>query len=599
MANVALGGRTGVLALLLCASSLYGATPRTFCNPLNLDYGLRVKGTSAVHRHGADPVILLFNDRYYLFSTWDKPGYRVSDDLLNWKYIRFADVGDLATRTYTAAAVIVLDGWMVFTDLGNQEHPASIWRTRDPDAGVWEKVRELPFYRDPCLFIDPPTGKLFMYHGLDNPIRGVELDRSTFKEIDGTDTQLMPELDKKQRIADGWEICTWDNSEKSRPMRGNKTFFPCREGSWMTFLNGTYYLQFASPGTTVPGYSDGLLTGSAPLGPFTPSPFSPISRKDCGFVTSAGHGCLFQDRYGNWWRAVTMLIGVNERMERRIGLFPAGFSSDGVPYTRTELGDTPITLADGPRDHGGDDVYAGWWVLSRGAKVTTSSSLDTAHYGPELAADEDVRSWWSAKTGNAGEWLQLDLGEAQPVRAVQLNLAEQDCQMTSASSTPDVHRFVLNASEDGKAWKRVIDRADGDVASPHTYAAFDPPLAARYFKVENVYAPANGKFAVSDLRVFGVAAGDPPPAVKGLTAKRDAKDRRKVTLSWKPSKGATSYLIRYGAAPTKLYQHRLVQGGEVASATLFCLNNDPAYTFAIDALNSSGRTVGETRATAP
>src|SRR5215208_1199443 len=110
--------RTSVLALLLCASSLFGVTRRTFCNPLNLDYGLRVKGTSAVHRHGADPVVVLFNDRYYLFSTWDKPGYRVSDDLLSWKYIPFADVGDLATRTYTAAAVIVLDGWMVFTDLG-------------------------------------------------------------------------------------------------------------------------------------------------------------------------------------------------------------------------------------------------------------------------------------------------------------------------------------------------------------------------------------------------------------------------------------------------------------------------------------------------
>ena len=47
-----------------------------------------------------------------------------------------------------------------------------------------------------------------------------------------------------------------------------------------------------------------------------------------GFVTSAGHSCLFQDRDGKWWRAVTMLIGVNNRFELRIGLFPAGFDAE-------------------------------------------------------------------------------------------------------------------------------------------------------------------------------------------------------------------------------------------------------------------------------
>src|SRR5438034_8723671 len=155
----------GVVALWLLtgASLVHSATPRTFCNPLNLDYGLRTKGESAVHRHGADPVIVLFNNRYYLFSTWDKPGYRVSDDLLAWRYIPFADGVEPSTRTYTAAAAMVLDGAMYYTELGGQERPASLWRTRDPDTGRWEKVRELPLYRDPCLFVDPASGRVFMY----------------------------------------------------------------------------------------------------------------------------------------------------------------------------------------------------------------------------------------------------------------------------------------------------------------------------------------------------------------------------------------------------------------------------------------------------
>ena len=57
--------------------------------------------------------------------------------------------------------------------------------------------------------------------------------------------------------------------------------------------------------------------------------------------------------------------------------------------------------------------------------------------------------------------------------------------------------------------------------------------------------------------------------------------------------------IRYGPVPYKLYQHRLITGGDASSVTLFCLNHEPPYTFAIDALNSSGRTKGDARATAP
>src|SRR5688500_7311087 len=261
---------------------------------------------------------------------------------------------------------------MVFTEFGKAKIPKAIYCTKDPASGKWEKVAEkLPAYGDPCLFVDPPTGRTFMYHGLERPIFGVELDRKTFAEVAGTSKQLMETFEKTSKIRDGWEVCTWDNSEKSPGMRSTKTFNPCREGAWMTFRDGKYYLQYASPGTTVPGYADGLLTGPSPLGPFEYSQHSPISRKASGFITSAGHGCLFQDRHGNWWRAVTMLIGVNERMERRIGLYPAGFDADGIPYTRTELGDQPITLPDGPRDHAGDAVYAGWWRLP--GKVSAAS----------------------------------------------------------------------------------------------------------------------------------------------------------------------------------------------------------------------------------
>ena len=572
-----------ILAVVAWASD---GPPKTFCNPLNLDYGISVKKAIA-YRHGADPVIVLFNDRYCLFSTWDKPGYRVSDDLLTWKFVPFARGTELDGHIYTAAATMVLDGWLYFTELGRPNKPAALWRTREPDSGKWEKVRTFAnVYRDPCLFVDPQSGRVFMYHGLEDPIRGVELDRKTFEEVEGTDTQLLAPVDIKH-IENGWDVCTWDNSESSKGMRSDGTFRTCREGSWMTFVGGKYYLQFATPGTTVPGYCDAYAIGDSPLGPFKISPASPMSRKDSGFITSAGHSCLFEDRYGNSWRVVTMLIGVHDRFERRIGLFPAGFDRDGIGYTRTELGDTPIVMAQGKRDHLSDEVYAGWFVLSRGAKVTTSSALPD--HPVEAAADEDIRTWWSAARGDANQWMQIDLGSVKETRAVQINLTEQDYHLIEGA--PDAHRFILSASDDGDTWTKLLDRSDSDQTSPYTYVQFEQPLNARFFKLENAVTPGTGKFAVSDLRVFGVGHGAKPQAVGGVAAKRDA-DRRNATVSWKPADGATSYLIRYGIAKDKLYQHRLVNDGRRTEETLHCLSGQPAYFFRVDALNESGMTSG-------
>jgi hypothetical protein len=235
-----------------------------------------------------------------------------------------------------------------------------------------------------------------------------------------------------------------------------------------------------------------------------------------------------------------------------------------------------------------DDVYAGWWRLP--AKVTAASSSLDGHRAAD-AGDENIRTWWSAARGGADrEWIQLDLGEPRDVNALQINLAEQDL----AQAVPfedDTHRFVVESSEDGVNWKVAIDRSAATNASPHTYVEFAKPIKMRFLKVTNVQTPAGGKFAVSDIRAFGIAAGNPPSPVTDLSAKRDDADRRKVTLTWTPSDRATSYLIRYGITRDQLYQHDLVPGAKTKELKLFNLNGEPPYVFRIDALNASGRTM--------
>src|SRR5688500_6107016 len=113
------------LVTLACCSLVHGegnAQPKTFCNPLNLDYGLIDHRGKTIHRHGADPVVVRYQDKYWLFSTWDRPGYRVSDDLVNWRYIPFGPEVELPDHgLYTAAAAAVIDGWLYFTEFGKEK----------------------------------------------------------------------------------------------------------------------------------------------------------------------------------------------------------------------------------------------------------------------------------------------------------------------------------------------------------------------------------------------------------------------------------------------------------------------------------------------
>ena len=67
---------------------------------------------------------------------------------------------------------------------------------------------------------------------------------------------------------------------------------PFIEGSWMTKHNGKYYFQYGAPGTEFSGYADGVIVGTAPLGPFTPQS-DPLSFKPGGFARGAGHGSTF------------------------------------------------------------------------------------------------------------------------------------------------------------------------------------------------------------------------------------------------------------------------------------------------------------------
>lgn len=80
-----------VLLMLLSTTTLHGQKhlPTTYCNPLNLNYAYNAIPRfveQGNHRTTADPVITLFKDNYFLFST-NQYGYWWSTDLAHWKFV--------------------------------------------------------------------------------------------------------------------------------------------------------------------------------------------------------------------------------------------------------------------------------------------------------------------------------------------------------------------------------------------------------------------------------------------------------------------------------------------------------------------------------
>jgi len=520
----------------------------------------------------ADPVIVLFKDTYFLFVTGSTE-YWYSPDLVNWTLIP-ETVSQLPVTVNhkndrpTAPAATVIDDALIY--MPSTSKKGLFYRSTDPKSGKWELVGEGLSGWDPALLYDE-DGRLYYYRGCSNnaPIQGMELDKASFQPKGPNWVNLFSMNGEEH----GWER---PGDQHELPRAG------WMEGAWMTKHAGTYYLQYAAPGTEFKCYADGVYTSKNPLGPFKYQPYSPFSHKPGGFIGGAGHGATFQDKHGNYWRVVTMVVSVLDMFERRVGIFPAGFDKDGVMYADTLLGDFPQTMPAAKRDPLADNLPQ-WMLLSYGKRAGASSS--TAAHEAESAFDEDVKTWWCAETADKGEWLKVDLGAACTVHAIQVNFAEHDAKLFGRDR-PICHQYIVEYSADNDHWKRLVDKSRNEKDVPHDYIHLPRPVVARFIRLTNVHTPGDGRFAVRDLRLFGNGSGEAPQEVDGLTVNRDPEDGRTARIAWNKSKDAAGYVIRYGISPAKLYSQYQVMGKN--ELQINSLNKNVVYHFAVDVFNENG-----------
>jgi hypothetical protein len=546
--------------------------PYTFCNPLDVIVG------SERARRGGEPIVLIYKDDYYLFVTRTR-GYWYSNNFRDWTYV------DVPENFPGGVLSAVSDGESLYACSMNQK---AVYKcVGDPKDGVWEQVGEFDSdrYGDANMYFDD-DGRLYMYYGWSQimPFKVVELDPNTFKEIGEPKVLFFGNHDEN-----GFERRRAD--DVIFPFFDHRDYFPEEypwiEGPWVLKHNGKYYLQYAAIGLEFLSYSHGIYVSDNPMGPFEYSPHNPLTFKTTGFSPGGGHGSTFFDKNGKLWTICMIPSNYGGSGGSELAIFPTAIDEDGVMHSNTAFGDYPQYLP-GIKEDVIDDNFTGWMLLSKNKYVEVSSTLE--NYRPGNAVDEDFMTFWCAETGDAGEYMTVDLGKECDIRALQVNWDRHDTEVqigrgfAAASNLDRYQSYTVEISSDNKNWTMLIDKSNNAEDRRHDYKELEEPVKARYVKLTNVFTHDGGKFAVKDFRIFGNPDEATLTIVEDVKVVRDPEDQRDVSLLWNPVAGADGYVVRYGIEPDKLYNNYMLY--DEYAITIHSLNRDEPYYFEVEAFDS-------------
>ena len=559
-----------ILLTLVFGIQVKTVRSQSYCNPINLSYPLILN--QQTNRDINDPSIVFFKDNYFLFAT-NSGGYWVSQDLLSWKFIA-PERMPLLTQEPVA---FVIGEWLYFASSSSD----TIYRSNNPASGKWEIYNTsmlIDAISDFAIFVDT-DGRVYSYYGCTN-----------------NDGIMSRELDPKNALnpIKVPMVCNLINSHqanktKSKPDQKNIGASSVR-GSWMNKYNGKYYYQSTEFNPEFNSYCDVVYVSDKPTGPFTYAPSNPISFLPDGFIRGAGNGSTFADKYGNWWHVATVTSSSKNDLKPRLGLFPAGFDKDGILFTKTDFGDYPIRLPSGKYSDM-DKFNPGWSLLSFGKDANASTSM--ASCPTSSAFDEDFNTYWSARSGEKGEWLSVNLGSKCTINAIQLTFAENNKNFIVQDSLL-TRQYLVQYSLDHKIWKTLIDKTQNTEDLYTQYEELKIPVQAKYLKITN-YSVPNSTFAISGFRIFGLAEGRKPKKVTEFRGIRDYKEKEITKLFWDKQNNTVGYNIRYGTEKDKLYHSMRVYKNTPLKVR--CPDKTNTYWFAIDAFNESGVTPGKEQLT--
>ena len=134
------------------------------------------------------------------------------------------------------------------------------------------------------------------------------------------------------------------------------------------------------------------------------------------------------------------------------------------------------------------------------ARAVTASSEETDKGNTaNMAIDGDSNTRWCAADGSMNQWLAVDFGKITPLGSVEI---EWEFELA--------YQYKVEVSDDGKAWKTVVDRTQNQDAARLNKAALGS--TGRFVRVTVTSVPEEKWASICELRVLDPAGNRLQPA---------------------------------------------------------------------------------------
>ncbi len=139
-----------------------GLIMKYFCNPVNINYRYQFnmdprEGALKVAREAADPSMIYFKGKYYIFASMNLSVW-VSEDLAHWESHRLPENLPL----YDYAPDVRVMGEYVYFSASRRGEVCNFYRTKDILNGEYEEIPGTFDFWDPNLFVDDDKKSVFL-----------------------------------------------------------------------------------------------------------------------------------------------------------------------------------------------------------------------------------------------------------------------------------------------------------------------------------------------------------------------------------------------------------------------------------------------------
>ena len=232
------------------------------------------------------------------------------------------------------------------------------------------------------------------------------------------------------------------------------------EGPIFFKRNGIYYYLYTLGGDERYQYAY-MYSKVSPMGPYTIPEVDIITTTDIETgVYGPGHGCVFNDEGTDNWYFAFLDFG-RRSTNRQTYVNKIEFNADGTiaPVEVTlqgvgQLGDAQAQEFLKPSLIKASSERKPLWIVPN----QDNRLSRTEYFGAAFACDNSNSSRWMASDEDQDPWLMMDLGKKQTLK---------ESRLCFVRPTED-HSYILEASNDGKHWSTIVERADDVVQSPYT-----------------------------------------------------------------------------------------------------------------------------------